>query len=76
LLHIAAASGNPAKLKLILDFSPDIPREGAGDSFFAKLMRGDQIDMKNNAGKTARALAHDAGHTELVGMLDARGARS
>ena len=76
LLHIAAASGNPEKLKLILDFSPDIRREGAGDSFLAKLMRGDQIDMKNNAGKTARALAQDAGHAELVGMLDARGARS
>lgn len=75
LLHMAAAGGDREQLKLVMDANPDICREGASDSFFARLMRGDQIDLKNKAGKTARALANDAGHVALVAMLDARGAR-
>jgi hypothetical protein len=75
LLHRAAASGDPAKLKLILDFDPSIPGEGASDSFFAKLMQSDGINVKNNQGKTALAMARDAGHTALDAMLRARGAR-
>jgi hypothetical protein len=76
LLHVAAARGNLQKLKLIMDANPDIRREGASDSFIARLMRGDHINLKNKAGKTARTLANDAGHAELVAMLDARGARA
>jgi hypothetical protein len=75
LLHRAAASGDPAKLKLILDFDTSIPGESASDSFFARLMQGDGIDVKNNEGKTALAIARDAGHTVLEAMLRARGAR-
>lgn len=75
LLHKAAASGDPAKLKLILDFDPSIPGEGASDSFFARLMQGDGINVKNNEGKTALAIATEAGHTALEAMLRARGAR-
>jgi hypothetical protein len=75
LLQKAAASGDPAKLKLILDFDPSIPGEGASDSFFARLMQGDGINVKNNEGKTALAIARDAGHTALEAMLRARGAR-
>lgn len=76
LLHEAAASGDPAKLKLILDFDPTIRKEGAGESFFAKLMQGDGgINVKNKQGKTALAIASDAGYTALATMLSARGAR-
>ena len=75
LLHRAAAGGDSAKLRLILDFDPSIPGEGASDSFFARLMQGDGINVRNNEGKTALALARDAGHTALEAMLRARGAR-
>ena len=75
LLHRAAASGDPAKLKLILDFDPSIPGEGASESFFARLMQGDGINVKNDEGKTPLALATDAGHTAIEAMLRARGAR-
>nr|WP_314623292.1 ankyrin repeat domain-containing protein [uncultured Noviherbaspirillum sp.] len=76
LLHLAAATGDLTKLRLILDFNPGIRREGAGDSFFARLLQGDAINAKNNKGKTAWALAVDAGHEELATMLTERGARS
>ena len=76
LLHLAAASGDLAKLKCILDMHPDIRREGASDSFFARLLRGDAIDAKNNDGKTAWTLAVEAGHEELATMLIERDARS
>lgn len=76
LLHLAAATGDPEKLRLILDFNPGIRREGASDSFFARLLQGDAINAKNKEGKTACALAVEAGHEELAARLTERGARS
>jgi hypothetical protein len=75
LLHAAAASGDPAKLRLVLDFHPDIRREGASESFFARLFQGNAINARNGDGKTALAIATDAGHQALAAMLIARGAR-
>ena len=77
LLHLAAATGDAEKLRLILDFNPGIRREGAGDPFFARLMQGqgDSIHARNNSGKTALAIATEAGHLALATMLSARGAR-
>lgn len=75
LLHLAAASGDPEKLKMILDFDPETRREGASDSFFARLFQGDAIDARNGDGKTALAIAVDAGHKDLAALLAARGAR-
>lgn len=77
LLHLAAATGDAEKLRLILDFNPGIRREGAGDPFFARLMQGqgDTIHAKNNGSKTALAIATEAGDTALATMLRARGAR-
>lgn len=77
LVHLAAATGDAEKLRLILDFNPGIRREGAGDPFFARLMlgQGDSIHASNNGGKTALAIATEAGHTALATMLSARGAR-
>lgn len=74
LLHLAAAVGDHAKLKLILDFDPLIRREGASDSFFTRLMQGDTINLRNNSGKTALTIALDAGHAGLASMFRARGA--
>ena len=77
LLHLAAATGDAEKLRLILDFNPGIRREGAGDPFFARLMQGqgDSIHARNNSGKTPLAIATEAGHMALATMLSARGAR-
>lgn len=77
LLHLAATTGDPEKLRLILDFNPGIRREGAGDPFFARLIQGqgDSIHARNNSGKTALTIATEAGHTALATMLSARGAR-
>jgi hypothetical protein len=77
LLHLAAATGDAEKLRLILDFNPGIRREGAGDPFFARLIQGqgDSIHARNNSGKTALTIATEAGHTALATMLSARGAR-
>lgn len=60
---------------MILDFNPETRREGASDSFFARLFQGDAIDARNGDGKTALAIAVDAGHDEVARMLVARGAR-
>lgn len=75
LLHLAAASGDPAKLRPVLDFHPDIRRDAASESFFARLFQGNAINAKNDDGKTALAIAADAGHQALAAMLIARGAR-
>jgi hypothetical protein len=75
LLHLVAATGDLAKLRLILDFNPGIRREGAGDSIFSRLMQGDSIHARNNSGRTALSIAQDAGHVALATMLGARGAR-
>ena len=90
LTHIGVFSGMPVAatrphIQQVQGQAPDLPpalqdairREGAGDSFFAKLMQGqgDSIHARNNRGKTALAVATEAGHTALATMLGARGAR-
>lgn len=58
-LHLAAASGEMAKLRLMLDFDPDV--RGA-------------IDAEDGAGKTALALAMEAGRSDMAALLRSRGA--
>ena len=76
LLHLAAGSGDRKKLELMLRFDPRVRLAEADNSFFARLFESDAINVKNHDGKTALALAIDAGHTVLADLLMERGAHA